>query len=270
MRVQFLKDTSKAMIENPPANTLVLYREGFDYQLPKILGAEYMEFLEYKNKYTLFHPELIVVIGLNRIITPSNRCDMVNEYLQTMTSNIRKICIDNEPFIGEPWRLWFHYSIANCGNFGITYSFAIETEWEHWFYRDTPHCRLSADNIRLFISDTVSDIDPYRTIFEFKEIGTDEEAWYQNTKAAVFEKRDTPKLIINDLIKASNRHFGLDLSFNSFRRRAEESATLFSNTDVVEVPDLGIYRFVVEENIRRMGIYNEVILYENISHPKRP
>lgn len=265
MRVQFLKDTSKAMIESPPANTLVLFREGFGYQLPKIPGAEYMEFLEYKNKYTLFQPELIVVIGLNRIITPSNRCDMVNEYLQTMTPNIRKICIDNEPFIGEPWRLWFHYSIANCGNFGITYSFAIETEWEHWFYRDVPDCRLAKDNIRLFLADTVSDLDQITTEFEFADIDETEEEWYAQAKEAVFARRDTPKLIINDLLKQANARYKLDISFDSYRRRPKIDQ-LFPELGKIIVPDLGIYRFVVEENQRRMGIYNEVVMYENIPH----
>lgn len=267
MRVQFLKDTSTARIENPPADTLVIFREGFGYGIPEIPGAEYVEFLEYKNRYTLFNPGLIVIVGLNRIITPSNRCDMVNEYLQTMTPNIPKICIDTEPFIGEPWRLWFHYSIAGCGTFGITYSYAIETEWEHWFYRDVPDCRLSKDNIRLFISDTISDLDPLQTVFDFQEPGAADEEWYRQAKQAVFEKRDTPKLIIGDLLKLSNRHFGIDLTFDSYRRKNE--GTLFSEPGKISLPDLGIYRFVAEENLRRIGTYNEVILYENLPHKER-
>ena len=268
MRVQLLKDTSTALIDNAPAKTLVLYRDGFGYKLPQIPGAEYLEFLEYKNKYTLFSPELIVVIGLNRIITPSNRCDMVNEYLQTMTPNIPKICIDTAPFIGEPWRLWFHYSIAGCGNFGITYSFAIETEWEHWFYRDVPDCRISGDNIRLVISDTVSDLEPLRTEFDFAEIDAAEEEWYEQAKETVFARRDTPKLIINDLLKLANQHYKLDISFDTYRKRPE-AGSLFQAQETITVPDIGIYRFMVEENLRRMGTYNEVVQYENVSHKKR-
>ena len=84
MKVQFLKDTASARIQAPP-NSLVLFRDGFSYGLPPVDGAEYMEFLEYRTKYQALDPALIVVVGLNRIITPSNRCDMVNEYLQTMT-----------------------------------------------------------------------------------------------------------------------------------------------------------------------------------------
>jgi len=269
MRVQFLKNTASARINNPPRDTLVIYRDGFGYSLPQIPGAEYIEFLDYKNRYTLFNPGLIVMIGLNRIITPSNRCDMVNEYLQTMTPNIPKLCIDTAPFIGEPWRLWFHYSIAACGRFNITYSYVIETEWEHWFYRDTNDCRLSKDNVRLFISDTFSDLDPLRAVFEFSDVSFEEEAWYQRAKESVFSARDTPKLIINDLLKMANKHFGMDLSYDTYRKQSPVQGTLFPEPLRIVVPDIGVYRFVVEENLRRMGIYNEVVCYENLYHPKR-
>lgn len=252
MRVQFLKNTSAVKTDNLPTKTLVIFRDGFGYQLPRIPGAEFIEFLEYKNKYMLFEPEFIIVIGLNRIITPSNRCDMVNEYLQTMTPNIPKICIDNAPFIGEPWRLWFHYSIANCGRFNITYSFAIETEWEKWFYRDVPDCRLSRDNIRLAISDTISDIEPMRSSFEFFDIFPLDEDYYVNAKKHVFDKYDTPKMLINNLLKLANKHFGIDLSYDSYLENK-----------IIKLPDIGIYRFVAEENERRRDIYNEVIKYGN-------
>lgn len=247
-----MKDTSQARINNLPAGTLVIFRDGFGYKLPDIPGAEFIEFLEYKNKYTLLSPTYIIIIGLNRIITPSNRCDMVNEYLQTMTPNIPKICIDTAPFIGEPWRLWFHYSIANCGSFGITYSYAIETEWEGWFYRDAPDCRLSADNIRLFISDTVSDLDLLQSSFRFSDLTAAEEEWYHDAKKHVFEKYDTPKLLINNLLRLSNKHFSIDLSYDSYRENRDW-----------HLPDAGIYRFIAEENERRMNIFNEVVKYGN-------
>ena len=261
MKIQFLKDTATAVIPDPPKNTLVIYREGFGYNLPYLPSVEYIEFLEYKKKYTLLNPDLIVIIGLNRIITPSNRCDMVNEYLQTMTPSTPKICIDSDPFIGEPWRLWFHYSIANAGKFNITYSYVIETEWRHWFYRDKPDCRLAADNIRLFITDTVSNIAPFETRFKFEDVGPDDEKWYSDIKDMIFEKYNTPKMFINNLLKMANQHYGLKISYDSFRIRPDPIST---GPPVVNVPDIGVYRFVLDEAKRRMKIYNEVVTYETI------
>lgn len=252
-RVQFLKDTSKAIIREYPKKTLVVFRDGFGYNPPQLQGAEYIEFLEYKKRYITFEPDLIIMVGLNRIITPSNRCDMVNEYLQTMTANTPKISIDTSPFIGEPWRLWYHYSIANCGAFNITYSYALETEWQSWFYRDVDDCRIAGHNIRPLIASTISDLPLLRAEFNFREVVEDESKWYVTAKEAVFEKHNSPKMIINGLLKLANDHFGLDLNYDTYR----------SGT-IGPIPDLGIYRFVVEENIRRLNTYNEVIGYENI------
>ena len=251
MKVQFLKDTRKIRgSETLPQNTLVIFRDGFGYGVPEIPGAEYIEFLEYKKRYTLFEPSLIVVVGLNRIITPSNRCDMVNEYLQTMTPNIPKISVDTAPFIGEPWRLWFHYSIAACGYFKITYSYAIETEWKKWFYRDAPDCRISSGNIRLLLSDTVSDIAPLETTFDFVPVGDGELIWYEKLKQHIFNKYSTPKMLISGILKPSNRYFGVNMTYESYRENRR-----------ITLPDLPVFRFMAEENLRRMGIYNEVVRY---------
>jgi hypothetical protein len=250
MRVQFLRDTAKARLPELPKGTLVLYREGFGYGLPEIPDAEYMEWRDYKARYTALEPPFVVVVGLNRIITPSNRCDMVNEYLQTMTPNLPKICLDTAPFIGEPWRLWFHYSIADAGRFGVTYSYAIETEWKHWFERDVPDCRLSGSNIRLLLTDTYSDLDRLTTRFEFVEPSADEQDWYKAAKEQVFEKHSTPKMLVNSLLAMANKRFGLKIGYESYRENRR-----------IEIPDVGVYRFVADEAMRRMKIYNEVVKY---------
>ena len=247
-KVQFLKDTSKMIIRGYPKNTLLIYRDGFGYELPKLSGVEYLEFLEYKKKYPILKPEFIIVIGLNRIITPSNRCDMVNEYLQTMSMHTPKICIDTAPFIGEPWRLWFHYSVANCNRFNITYSYAIETEWESWFYRDVPDSRLAGENIKQYLSHTYSDLEPLRAQFTFRKVEKEDLDWYAEVKSTVFEKYGSPKLLINNLLKQANIHYSMKLTFDSYR-----------SGGCTELPDLRVFRFVVEENMRRLKIYNEVI-----------
>lgn len=253
-RVQFLKDTSQPVLRETPRGTLVLYREGFGYGIPQIEGAEYIEFLAFKGGYTNLSPPMIIVVGLNRMITPGNRCDMVFEYLQTMTPNIPKISIDTAPFIGEPWRLWFHYSVVAGKAFGMTYSYPIEGEWQKWFYRDVDDCRFSGENIKPFIFDTISDLPALTAEFDLFAPSTEDEAWYAEIKKAVFEKRDTPKLIIADLLRAANARYNTKLSYDSYR-----------DSHHVALPDLGIYRFMVEENLRRMRTFNAVVQYENIS-----
>lgn len=258
MKVQFLQDTSNPRMDSSPPGTLVLFREGFGYSLPNVSGAEYMEFSDFKPRYSTLTPLAMIVVGLNRMLTQSNRCEMLWEYLFTMTPSIPKVSIDTAPFLGEPWRLWFHYGLTGAGKFGVTYSYAIETEWQHWFYRDTADCRLSGANIGLFLTDTISDLPPLTTSFDLTEIGPDDEEWYGELRQSVFAKRDTPKLIIRDLLSAVNRRYDTSLSFDSYLRGG-----------AVTVPDLGVCRFVIEENERRMATYNGVVLYENVSDPER-
>lgn len=246
MRIQFLKDTSKAIINDYPSDSLLIYREGYD--LPELKGVEYMDFEKFKVVYSELHFNMLIIVGLNRIITPSNRCDMVNDFMQTMTRNIPKVSIDNHPFIGEPWRLWYHFDVTNSGKFHVPHGYAIETEWQHWFYRNTNDCRLSAENIKLLIDNTYSDIDQLTATFEFYEPDDNQEEWYREAKEHVFSKYDTPKLLINNLLKLSNQHFQLDISMDSYRKNKHYL-----------VPDLGIYRFMTDENKRRMAIYNTLI-----------
>lgn len=253
--VQFLIDTSQPILGDIPPGTLVLYREGFGYRVPQISGAEYMDFIEFRSSYTALKPPMIIVVGFNRMMNPSNRCDMVFDYLQTMTPSIPKVSIDTAPFIGEPWRLWLHYSITATGTFGLTYSYPIEGEWLRWFYRDEDDCRLSGSNIQTYISDTVSDLPLLQTSFEFWEPNQDDHEWYVEVKTDAFERHNTPKLWILTLLKAANARYDLKISYDSY---------LVSER--FKVPNLGIYRFIAEENLRRMATYNGVISYESISH----
>jgi hypothetical protein len=179
---------------------------------------------------------------------------MVNDYIQTMTSNVPKYSIDNSPFIGEPWRLWYHYDVTKCNTFNIPHGFAIETEWQHWFYRDKNYCRLSGDNIKMFISDTYSDLDLLKTKFEFYDPEDYKIKHYDEMKKYVLNKYNSPKLFINNLLKLSNEYFKVHLNYDSYRDVGDMN--LFQTFCV---PDVGIYRFMVEENIRRMNIYNSVI-----------
>jgi hypothetical protein len=254
MKVQFIKNISDLKISNVKPKTLLIYHELYENELPQI-QADYMPFQKFKNIYSELEYDMFIIIGLNRMITPSNRCQMVNDYLQTMTQNIEKISIDNSPFIGEPWRVWYHYDVCNCNTFNIPHGYAMETEWKHWFYRNRNDCRLSGDNISLFIQNTYSDLDFFNTKFEFYDISDTELKHYEELKEIVFDKYNSPKLWINNLLKLCNQHFGLKLSFDSYRG---VSVGLFGN-NVYSVPDIGIYRFIVEENIRRMEIYNAVV-----------
>lgn len=249
MKVQFLKDTSKAIIPELKGTTLVIYRDG--YRMPIIEGAEYIDFEKYKIGYTNYHPDNIIMVGTNRIFVPAIRCELVFEYLQTMTAHINKISIDTAPFIGEPWRLWFHYSLAYGTWLGYNYSYVVETDWQHWFYRESDDSVISAANIAGKLQEVHSDLPTLATEFEFYTPDAMLLQYYNEVKQFAFNKYATPKQIIQLMLKELNKHLSIDFGFGSYLKNKK-----------FLLPDFGIFHFVAEENQRRMDIYNTVISNE--------
>ena len=214
------------------------------YDRPDLVGYRQMiDWTKYRSVYNDLEASKIILVGLNRMITPANRCDFVHTYLATLTPNIPKMVIDTAPFIGEPWRLFYHYLFTETNKFGYSYSYPIEGEWSKWFMRETNDCRLSADNLSMFIVDTFSDLKRLTTEYVFYDV--DQVEWYEEMKKHVLDKYTSPKLWIAHLLSECNKKFGLKVSFDTYL-----------DGGLCSVPDLGVYRFVVEENQRRQGIYN--------------
>lgn len=240
--VYFTMDTGALEIDGLPDSTLIVVHEM--YATPKIAGRV-VPWQEFKITYSNYETEQYVIVGANRMIKPSNRCDMVNDFMQVMTKSIPKVSIDTAPFMGEPWRLWYHYSIAFGEWLGADYSYPIEGDWQKWFYYDQNNCKLSADTLGLYVHDTFSDIEDLASSFDLFQPSDDEASFYEEAKRIVFEKYDTPKLLVNNLLKLCNQHYSLDIEVDSYL----ENRTF-------KIPDVGIYRFLKEENERRMAIYN--------------
>lgn len=240
--VFFVKDTSSVDI-NLNGKTICVYREG--YALPNIENCEYYEFSKYKQLYTTLNCENIVMVGLNKIFIPSIRCDLVFEYLQTMTTNINKISIDTSPFIGEPWRSWIHYSIAFGEWLGVNYSYAVETDWQKWFYLESNNCWLLNPKIER----TFSDLDKLNSIYEFEQPDLFMTKSYNVIKERAFEQYSSPKQIINFMLKEFSQLLKQKFSFDDYLLRKKE-----------KLPDFGIFRFYAQENLRRQQVYNQFLV----------
>ena len=246
--IQFLKDTKKCDVGNILPDTFLVYHSM--YEFPENLnGIEYLEFNEFKKRYFSLHSNKFIFVGLNKMITPSNRCDMVFEFMFNMSRNIEKFSIDTEPFIGEPWRLWYHLDITNQNKFSVPHSYSLETEWRHWFIRDINDCNLSAKNIERYLPEIHSDIKGYDTEFIF--IDNNDQEWYDEAKDHVLSKYHTPKTILNEFVKICNKRYNIKIDFESYK-----------SNSIIKVPNNKLYKFFVEENIRRQEIYNKVIKYD--------
>jgi hypothetical protein len=247
-QVIFVKDPARITIDEAvlPEDTYLIYHDSYTY--PKIEGAKPIPFSEFKKIYLSLHANLYILVGLNHIVTPSNRCDFVQEHLSTLTQSMKKISIDTKPFVGEPWRIFFHYLYTNNNKFKRSHSYAMQTEWKHWFYRDTRDCILSSNNIKLYLVNTFSNLEILDTSFEFNPLSEVEEEWYKKQKDIVFEKYHTPKSLIKGLLKRCNKKHNLDIGYDTYLR-----------DELVTLPNYNVYRFMAEENLRRQGIYNAAV-----------
>lgn len=225
-------------------DTIVTYHAMYDK--PEVKAKQVIEWEKYKLVYNTMEPMKVVLIGLNRIITPSNRCDFIHEYLTTMTPNVSKIIIDTSPFIGEPWRLYYHYQFTNnFAKFGASYSYPIEGEWVKWFERDIEECKFTPNNLKDIIPDTWTDLPKLTTAFDLYDPSKEETEWYEEAKKFEFDKFRSAKFLLLSFLKNANKHFSLDIGYDSYL-----------TNKVYKVPDIGIYRFIIEENKRRQDIYN--------------
>ena len=241
-KVILSKEISKTEIKGLPKKTLVVVHEMYDK--PNI-DRPTVDWQKFKVIYSDYEVDQFVLVGLNRMINPSNRCDMVNDYLQVMTKSTPKISIDTHPFIGEPWRLWYHYSVCFGEWLGVDYSYPIEGDWQKWFYYEQNHCKLSANNLPLFVKNTESDIEKLTTSYSFYEPNEMLEDYYQEAKKEIFKKYGTPKMLTNNLLKIMNKHLSIYFGMDSYKENKQFT-----------VPNFGVYRYAVEENKRRQSIYN--------------
>lgn len=211
-----------------------------------MVEARHVEWSHFRLHYQSIECKRLVLVGLSRMITPSNRCDTVNDFLQTMSPGIEKIIIDTSPFIGEPWRLWFHFSVAYREFLGYTYSYPVEGDWLRWFQREEPHCKFSPDVLGLAVAGRFhTKLPPLNTEFRLV-LATDADIeWYGAAKEQRIQAGSGLKSVVNNLLNDCNRRFGLDVGLDSFR-----------DGGLIELPDLGVYRFAVEECNRRMSIHN--------------
>lgn len=245
MKIQFLKSLNDAILPVIPEDTYVIYHKTYENDLPKIEGVKMVEFEEFKTIYANIHANMYIIFGLNRIITPSNRTHFVFEHLFTLTSDVDKYSIDYFPFVGEPWRLWFHYGLCQVGKFGVPYSYTIETEWKHWFYRNKNDSRFQKDNLNICITDTFSNLDTITHNVTFYEPNEVDLIWYREAKEYVFENHHTPKMLINNLLKLCNKRFKITYGYDSY---LSKNAFL--------LPELNVYKFLHEENKRRVNTFN--------------
>lgn len=167
-------------------------------------GCRHIVFDEFKKnpRGAMMGRSTLVLVGMNRIITPSNRTEEVFEVIHNNSTDWLKISMDRTLFISKPWRAWFHFGSVDASYREYTYSYLAESHWNAF-----QKGRISADP---FSFDIISEFGDgviettYRRYFDditVDVVQTTEEdkAIYAELKTACFEEENTAPAIIRRL-----------------------------------------------------------------------
>lgn len=151
---------------------------------------------------SLSHGEsTLVLVGLSKIRTPSNRGDPVWGYLHNQRPDLRKISLDRTLFVSEPWRAFFQFYWTHV-EYGIyTYSYFCESHWKaaQEGVREDPFSL--SEILRIGSGHVIATDDRYFTDVSVRVVPTTESAKadYEALKEACFNQETTLPAIVRRL-----------------------------------------------------------------------
>lgn len=218
---------------------LIICHDSINLNINHIKWSDFkINFLDYEKNQDY------LLIGTNYMINPANRCDYINDYLATMTRNKNKVCLNLEPFIGSPWRIFWQFQFVNLETdiFGANYSYPIESDYDNWFMGKTETKFFNNQAIFQKIKKEISsNLEKKIHNVNFYKVETE---FYEETKKILIESHTTLNKFLQAFIKIINKHYQVNYSWDSY---------LSGN---FTLPDLKLFRFMYKENMRRLEIYN--------------
>ncbi|MFH1571747.1 MAG: hypothetical protein ABIL09_27405, partial [Gemmatimonadota bacterium] len=183
----------------------------------------------------------VVVVGLSKIRTPSNRADEVWAVLGSRNRDVPKISVDRTLFVSEPWRAWFHWGLLAAPYREYTYSYLAESQWRSWVDGARPDDPFSLAELRRWGRGLIR--SHYRAYFdrfdvEVIPVGSEAPEVYAEAKTAAFDEERTLAAVLRRLAAVAQAECP--------RRTLPTPARLFDRTrHRIVVSDLPIDRFLV-------------------------
>lgn len=219
-RIHLAPDTGAVVLPVGPEAVCVRHRA---YVPPRTnegcLHLTWEAFLD-APKRALEGRSVMVVVGLSRLATPSNRTK-VGPLLWGHLPGVTRLVVDRTLFVAEPWRAVWHL-LAVAGRYReYTYSYLAESHWEaaQEGRRDDPFTleALCEGGRGLIQSHAPTFFEGFEV--ERVALGPEVHAAYQELKARSFEEEHTSAAIITRLAAFAAEHLP--------RRRLPTSARLF-------------------------------------------
>ncbi len=173
------------------------------YAPPDIPGARYVEFKAFAAapRHHLQDSDGLVWVGLSRSISPSNRTQPVWETVFNLSRGLPKWSIDRVAFVGEPWRLWFHFGLVGATYREYTYSYLAESHWRAWRDGRRESDPFSVEEVARWGGGVIRSDGGHVVTLDIQTVETTPEVKvrYAALKAQAFEEERTPTAIIRRL-----------------------------------------------------------------------
>ena len=163
--------------------------------MPSCTVAEAQAFRESWGEGTM------VMVGLSRIFTPSNRCKM-HEIFHRPRAGVGWFSLDDRLFVGEPWRMLWHFTAVGVNYAGMTDSYLAESRYDRAEAEREP-CPFRLEEVLRYGSGAVVVDGAFRhgkmLVEEYDTTPAEKEA-YQKEKALAFEHEKTLPAILKRLV----------------------------------------------------------------------
>ena len=199
--------------------------------------------------------DVVVLLNLvSRIIRPGSRMKY-GQFLTDPWTGPQRLSVDTHAFIGEPWRMWFHFGAVEAP-FGEPHekfhtSYRVETDWRFYLDGKLEEQTCNMTRLKRFGAGVLVWRDGYRVEqheVEVLPMSASTHDAYQQEKEAAFADERTPNAIIKRLA--------------TFAQRACPERTLpdvfASPRHKLIVTDLGVDRWLTSQARMMVDLTNNI------------
>jgi hypothetical protein len=197
-------------------------------------------------------PLTLVVCGLSTLVTPANRVKL-DPIWGWRRPGLRRISIDRLLFVGDPWRIWWHFSAVGQERWGFTDSFLAETRWKAAIEQQTED-PFSVDSVIEKCLGVVSCVSPFR--FDHIPI---------RTISLSGEKHDEYAALKERLFRDVGSIAGIIKGLSGFAQAAAPERVMPTATRLFASPppeivrtDLPVDNFLSEQLLARIRLTNAI------------
>lgn len=104
------------------------------YACPRALASAHVDYKEFLNntRRVISGADTVYLVGLTKMVTPSNRTKMAWEVIFNNTPNIPKVVVDHVLFRVNPWRVVFMFNAVGERYLDYTYSYIAESHYNSY------------------------------------------------------------------------------------------------------------------------------------------